>query len=231
MTTILIARHGNNFEPGDTVLRVGAHTDLPLSSSGREQAKNLGNFLKTNKIHPSAVFTSNLIRTKETAEIALQAAGLNITPEAKAIFNEIDYGPDEGKPEEEVIARIGKPALDEWESAAFVPPDWKVDVDQIIQNWRDFAAEVLSKYAGQTVLVITSNGIARFAPYLTHNFFSFSQTHKIKLSTGALGSLSYSGDNWKIDYWNEKPQSTEEISAHDEEFGENDIDNEEISEL
>jgi transcriptional regulator GlxA family with amidase domain len=31
MTTLIIARHGNTFEDGETPRRVGARTDLPLS--------------------------------------------------------------------------------------------------------------------------------------------------------------------------------------------------------
>lgn len=216
MTTILIARHGNNFDPGDNVIRVGARTDLSLSTSGKLQAEYLGNYLKKNKIHPAAIYTSNLKRTKETATIALATAGINIIPQEKSIFNEIDYGPDEGKSMEEVIERIGERALDDWESMAIVPDGWLVDVDQIVQNWKDFANEMVTQFPNQTVLVITSNGIARFAPYLTHNFFNFSQTHKIKLATGSVGALSYHAGNWRIDYWNEKPQPEEIIEDDNE---------------
>ncbi len=67
MTTILIARHGNNFEPGETAVRIGRRTDLALSSSGKQQAKYIGAYLKQFKIFPAAVFTSQLKRTQETA--------------------------------------------------------------------------------------------------------------------------------------------------------------------
>jgi len=49
MTIMLIARHGNNFDPGQTAVRVGIRTNLPLSASGRQQAINLGNYLKRYK--------------------------------------------------------------------------------------------------------------------------------------------------------------------------------------
>ena len=39
---LLLARHGNTFEPSDKVVWVGARTDLPLTSMGREQAAALG---------------------------------------------------------------------------------------------------------------------------------------------------------------------------------------------
>lgn len=205
MTTLLIVRHGNNFDQGEPAVRIGVRTDLPLSSSGKQQAKNLGAYLKQYKIFPVEVFTSDLKRTQETARIALETADLNITPQKRSIFNEIDYGPDEGKTYEQITARIGNKSLEDWDTMAVVPEGWIVDVDQIVQTWRDFAEAMLKEHPKQTVMVVTSNGIARFAPYLTNNFFSFSQTHKIKLSTGALGSLTYNGSTWQIDYWNEVP--------------------------
>lgn len=223
MTTILIARHGNNFDPGETAVRIGVRTDLPLSSSGKQQAKNLGHYLRQNNIDLAAVFVSDLKRTQETAEIALQAAGFNLVPIKRSMFNEIDYGPDEGKTNEQMIARIGARSLEDWDTMAVVPEGWKADVDQIVQNWRDFAAECLKSYQDQTVLVITSNGIARFAPYLTNNFFSFGQTHKLKLVTGSFGSLSYHDGNWRIDYWNEVPPAEPFVrDLEPTEYGEDD---------
>ncbi|MFZ4686424.1 MAG: histidine phosphatase family protein [Hyphomonadaceae bacterium] len=37
-TRIFIVRHGNTFDKGDVVTRVGGRTDLPLSTSGSAQA-------------------------------------------------------------------------------------------------------------------------------------------------------------------------------------------------
>ena len=40
-TRILICRHGNTFDKGELVTRVGSRTDLKLSSSGIDQSKLL----------------------------------------------------------------------------------------------------------------------------------------------------------------------------------------------
>jgi len=202
MTTILIARHGNTFGPGDTVVRVGRRTDIPLVESGKQQARNLGVYLKSLAIPPTAVFTSNLKRTIETANIALDIANIKIPIKSSAIFDEIDYGPDEAKTDQEVIARIGAQALVDWDSAAIVPPGWLIDPQQLIANWRAFAADIADKYNGKTVLVVTSNGIARFAPYLCNDFVDFSKNFKIKLATGAIGALSNTKGSWEVGFWN-----------------------------
>jgi probable phosphoglycerate mutase len=208
MTTLLIARHGNTFEKDQTPVRIGK-TDMPLSSSGRIQAVNLGNYLKINNIHPARVYCGNLKRTQETASLALKAAGISMQPTILSMFDEIDYGPDEGKTNAEVIDRIGEIALRYWESMAVPPEGWLIDTDQIVQDWLNFAKEVISKYPDGTLLVITSNGIARFAPYLTNDFFSFIQHHNIKLATGSIGSLTYKDGGWKADYWNQVPHKNE----------------------
>lgn len=194
MVRLLIARHGNTFDKGEIIRRVGRGTDLPLSKSGREQAAQLGKYLQ--QTHPDicAVFTSNLQRTIETAQIALTAMHSTLKPIATDIFDEIDYGVDEGKAETEVIARLGETALKKWDQDNVVPNGWNVDPETITKNWHEFAQEIQQKYHNKTVLVVTSNGTARFAP-----------EHQIKLSTAAVSMLTIEGDQWHAEYLNHKP--------------------------
>jgi len=205
MTTLIIARHGNTFGPGDTPTRVGLHTDLPLVESGREQARKIGAWLRDNRMIPDVVYASHLERTQETAKIAIRESGVSNPVYALDIFNEIDYGPDENKPEEDVIARLGQQALKDWDEKAAVPEGWIVDPDQIIQNWRNFADQICAHDDDETVLVVTSNGIARFAPHITGDFEGFRQNHKIKLSTGALGVFKHENGRWRVKEWNFRP--------------------------
>lgn len=206
ISRLLIARHGNTFELGEIPRRVGL-TDLPLTEQGREQGRLLGRYLKAKDLIPSIIVTSTLKRTVQTAEELQQTMGLSLTIEQRPIFNEIDYGPDENQPEQHVIARLGAHTLAAWEAHAAVPPGWRVEPARIIQQWQDFATSLTTSFPGQTVLVVTSNGIARFAPYLTGNFKAFSQQHSIKLSTGALGIFEKKQPDttWTCQQWNIKP--------------------------
>ena len=200
MTTLIIARHGNTFNKGDTPTRVGARTDLPLVESGKEQAMRIGAWLKDNSITPDIAYCSNLQRTKQTAKIALGTSE-NIIEDS--MFNEIDYGPDENQTEDVVIARIGEDAIKQWDQSAIVPNGWQFDPQACIQNWKNFAEQIVAKNYG-TVFVCTSNGIARFAPHLTGDFDGFAQQHSIKLSTGAIGILEYKTGQWVATEWNKK---------------------------
>lgn len=204
MTLLIIARHGNTFEKGETPRRVGAKTDLPLVDSGRTQARAIGQWLKQNGIYPEAVYSSELKRTKETAELALTEAGYKEPVFPLAIFNEIDYGPDENKPEDAVIVRIGDQAIKNWDENATVPPGWNFDPVQCIENWKNFALHLVEDQQ-DCVMVVTSNGIARFAPHITGDFEDFRNKHPLKISTGAVCVLQFENGRWVVKDWNLKP--------------------------
>lgn len=208
-TRLLIARHGNTFGPHDLVTRVGT-TDLPLVESGLMQGRMLGAYLNENNLIPDVIFTSKLKRTIQTAEEMQHMMNMNLSIEPLSIFNEIDYGPDENQPEEIVKARLGSDAIKAWEMQAIVPDGWKVCPADIIHNWKKFALQLLQTYAGKTCLVITSNGIARFAPYLTGDFVAFSKQYPIKIATGALCIFEYSPHKevWDCIQWNIKPEKS-----------------------
>ena len=206
VTRIIIARHGNTFTKDQTPLRVGAGTDLPLVET--ERGTNIGKYLKMRTLIPVAVFAAPLKRTTETARLAIAALDKDIPLISDARFTEIDYGPDEGKTEDEVIARIGQEALDAWNANAIEPNGWNVSVDGIIQAWKDFAHEVEQNYRDKTVLVVSSNGIIRFAPYLTGNFEEFCNQFNIKVGTGSVCILEKEdGDKvWTVKEWGTKPK-------------------------
>ncbi len=186
MTTLIIARHGNTFGPADTVTYVGGRTDLPLVESGILQAKAIGRYLRENRMIPDVVYSSHLQRTYDSAKIAIKESGITNPVFQLDIFNEIDYGPDENKTREEIVARIGEQALLDWDERSVVPDGWKIDPQAVIKNWKDFAEQIRAHDDNETVLVVTSNGIARFAPYITGDYEGFAASHKPKMATGAL---------------------------------------------
>jgi probable phosphoglycerate mutase len=205
MTILIIARHGNTFGPDDTPTRVGARTDLPLVEKGYEQGKKIGRWLKENNIYPEVTYTSKLQRTIQTAQAAIDELGYKQPVFPLDIFNEIDYGPDENHTEDKVIARIGEKAIQDWDEQAIVPQGWNFNPQTCIDNWKNFADHIVDDEQ-EIILVVTSNGIARFAPYLAGNFEEFAANNKIKLSTGALGVLEREDGKWSIRHWNIRPQ-------------------------
>ena len=207
MVTLLVARHGKTFAVGETPLRIGKRSDLALSESGVRQAKNLGQFLVKKYPPMTRVIVSTLQRTQQTARLAVPYVPWEIDP----LLDEIDYGVDEGQPEAAVVARVGAAALQRWDQEALPVAGWHVDPAQIIRHWQALAQRCVQDHARHTVtLVITSNGIARFAPQLSAAGGVWPQpSAALKLHTGAISAFEYRTGAWHLNYWNHRPTSGE----------------------
>ena len=62
MIRLILMRHGNTFEAGQTPVQVGTRTDLPLTAQGLAQAKEMLNYLTAEGISPEAIFAGKLKR-------------------------------------------------------------------------------------------------------------------------------------------------------------------------
>ena len=199
MKTLIIARHGNTFRSGETPTRVGAKTDLPLVEE--ERARGIGKYLKKNGYAPAKIYAAPLKRTMETAKLAAEELGFTEEIIPLTDFTEIDYGPDENKTEDEVIARIGQDAIDLWNAKAIVPDGWKVDPEKLANVWKDFTASIKD---GETVLAVSSNGVIRFAPSITADYDAFCADHDIKVATGGVCVFVFDNGVWTAKEWNVK---------------------------
>ena len=221
-TRLLIVRHGNTFLSHETPTRVGKGTDLPLVETQKSEA--VANWLRTNNVIPDAIFSSPLRRTLESARIIKKTLNLNVPILKDDRFIGIDYGPDENKTEDEVFRRLGslsignpsneieilkkgKVVIERWNSSAEIPPGWIVNPLALKKSWQNFALHIESQFPGKNILVMTSNGIARFAPVLTGDFDEFSKKNSLKLRTGAIGLFEKLEDldDWQSIFWNLSP--------------------------
>lgn len=185
-----IVRHGNTFAPGAEARRIGARTDLPLVESGRIQVAALAAHFSDQGITFARCLCSPLLRTRETAAIVAPSCMI----EPIDWLREIDHGPDEGRSEAEVAARIGASALTAWEERAAPPPGWITDAAARLAAWRTFLA---SPPVGDT-LIVTSNGAARYALLALG-------LSPAKLRTGAYGVVKWSVAGAEIDRWDVRP--------------------------
>lgn len=196
MRRIFIIRHGNTFESGTTACRIGAGTDLPLVESGRAQADRLGQWFAAQGLAPCHIHSGPLSRARETASCIAAALNQPVTGTLPWL-DEIDHGPDEGRPEAEVLARIGGQALAQWDEQAIPPPGWIVNAPSRIAAWQSYFA----KSGEGTDLLVTSNGAARFA-LLALGLSPAS----LKLRTGAYGELTVAPDGAvTLCNWDQRP--------------------------
>lgn len=196
---VYVIRHGNTFDRGDTILRVGGRTDLPLSVSGLEQARALGAHFREKSVEFARILAGPLRRTRETAQAIADAQSREVEIEIVENLREIDYGPDEGKPEDDVVARLGQDAIDSWESHSAVPDGWIVDPSALEAAWLTLFENLRS--AEGPVAVVTSNGVARFVP----SALGETTMQSAKLKTGAFGLIRLHEEGDTVARWNERP--------------------------
>ena len=200
MATLYVVRHGNTFDAGDVVTRVGGRTDLPLSASGRTQAAALGTHFADTRF--DAALASPLQRTRATARAILSMRTDAPALLIRTFLREIDYGPDENQPGEAVIARLGAAALKEWDEDGTPPKGWIVDPGAIRAGWSSLLQEITAMPPEANVLVVTSNGTARFLPDVVDGAPASLDR---KLKTGAWGEIRVTPDGAAITDWNRRP--------------------------
>jgi broad specificity phosphatase PhoE len=90
VTELLLVRHGETDWNRDR--RFQGHADQPLNDAGREQARALADQLAGERI--DFVYTSDLVRARETAEIVAARVGADVVVLSE--LREIDVGDWEG---------------------------------------------------------------------------------------------------------------------------------------
>lgn len=196
MGWLVIVRHGNTFDRGDIVLRVGGRTDLPLSQSGLGQAQALGDHFAGQSF--DQLLCGPLLRQSQTADAIIERLA---SPDSLGIeprLTEVDYGPDEGQPEADVVARIGEAALKRWETNRTPHPDWQIDEPGLRALWTD----LLDRARDAAIMVVTSNGTARYIFDLIDRGDA-----PLKLRTGAFGIVAVSDEGAQLVSWDDRPAS------------------------
>jgi probable phosphoglycerate mutase len=101
MTTFYLIRHGET--DWNASGRWQGHTDVPLNELGRMQARRLAERLRAEGVRLDAIYSSDLERAWETAQII--AAAMGCPPQPLVALREIDVGAWGGLTRAEVVAR------------------------------------------------------------------------------------------------------------------------------
>lgn len=227
VTRLIVVRHGNTFNSGDVICRVGSATDIPLTETGMKQAYAAGEMIAELGFFPEVIYHAPLQRTCQSA-VGVAESFPEVKLEDAEFLSELDYGYDDGKPEDEVVLRLGivesassitpnttldelraagKAVLKKWDSEAVLPKAWyflEERAGMLETQWKEFADMILAEYRGKTVVAVTSNGIARFSKSILQDGETLDGS--LKLATGAFGVYEHDGKSWKSTQWNIRPQ-------------------------
>jgi broad specificity phosphatase PhoE len=159
--TIYLVRHGRT-EWNDQKLIQG-HIDIPLNSEGKTTAKELAKELR--KIKFDKVYSSDLLRAKQTAEIIALEHKLEV--ETTKTLRERNFGPFQGGPRERLkeIDQVLETLTDE-QRYSYVHNGAVESDESMMTRFLTFLRSIAVANSGKTVLVATHGGIIRV--FLTH---------------------------------------------------------------
>lgn len=202
---LVLARHGNTFEAGETPVWVGAREDLPLTARGEEQSRAIGAALKSAGIVPARLIAGPLRRTRDGAALAAQACGFAGELEIDDRLKEIDYGVWGGRSDADIAAQWGASAIEAWRERSVVPEGagWSPDPQEMEAHARAVLGTIAQNPRGD-VLLISSNGVLRYFHRLIAGADAPPEDAKVK--TGHMGAARLIDGNWRLELWNFPPE-------------------------
>jgi 2,3-bisphosphoglycerate-dependent phosphoglycerate mutase len=120
MPILCLIRHGESLWNKEN--RFTGWVDVPLTDKGREQAKKVGEILKSLNIKFDIAYTSLLSRAIETLEIIIKTLGYNIPVIKDISLNERHYGDLQGLNKDKVAEIYGKEQVRLWRRSLKVRP-------------------------------------------------------------------------------------------------------------
>jgi broad specificity phosphatase PhoE len=150
---LVLVRHGESVLGREG--RYAGTLDTPLTPKGRRQIRGLREQFE--RLRPDLVFSSDLIRCRETA--SLLAPGRNIYPSRS--LRELNFGAWEGLTAEE--CRLRDPErFDRWMRVPWSerPPRGE-SLDQLWSRARGFATTLARRHPGKTIVLVTHGGPIR----------------------------------------------------------------------
>lgn len=225
MGLLVIARHGNTFEKGETPLYVGSKTNLPLTVEGLKQAEVLARDLQRQNLIPRSFYSGNLSRQLQTAQVV--ASIVNQSPDGDSSnqvqicdqLNEFDLGSWEGLQKGEIEARWPE-SLSQWETQGVWPtevfPEQKDDRIEGLIHWLKLISLVPNDL--QPVFAVTSNGVLRMLYSLLSPAWLAQSSQGLaglsKVGTGCYCLLAHEdkaiSSRWEILRWNVRPKEVPE---------------------
>lgn len=153
-TTIYIVRHGQT--EGNIRQIFGLAPELSLTDHGKQQVKKLSK--KLSLIHFDYMFSSDLLRAKQTAEIL--AKGRKIPIATSEALRERSYGRLNGKTAKEIKREL-KDVYDQYlkmsnqDKFYFKLVEDMETVDEVVLRFTSVLREIAKAHRGKTILIVS----------------------------------------------------------------------------
>ena len=195
-TRVIAIRHGETAWNSES--RIQGQTDIGLNPTGAWQATRLPAALADEGI--DAVYSSDLIRTLDTATALADSCGLPVLPDAD--LRERCFGEFEGHTFAEIEARW--PVLSErWRrrDADFGPAGGEVLADFYARSM-SAATRLVAAHLGQTVVLVTHGGVLDCL-YRAATRISLQAPRTWQIGNAGINRLLYSEAGFVLVGWND----------------------------
>lgn len=188
---LYLVRHGET--DWNRQRRIQGHSDIPLNEQGILQARRLAERFRK---HPAdIIFSSDLLRARQTAEIIGEALDLPVHTCPR--LRERSFGQLEGMTVEEIKQRYSVYPIG-------TPLEEKYGIESLERMQERIVArleEIMAQYGGKQVLVVSHGAaINAFIHYATKGEMG---TGKTSLDNTAISRFLYSGRTWSVEAVND----------------------------
>lgn len=186
--TIYVVRHGES--EWNVKGLIQGQSDSFLTQEGEKQAYQLVEDLKSIKF--KAIFSSNLIRAKKTADII--ALEKNLAVETSEAIIERNFGKLDGKPGKQIGIFYELQRKADSNSYKF----YGIESDEeIVNRMFTFLREIAVAYCGKNALVVTHGSLVRVL--LTHlGYVTLDQIPPFSVGNAAIVKLESDGVNFFV---------------------------------
>jgi broad specificity phosphatase PhoE len=188
MTTLLLARHGETDWNREGRWQGGS--DTRLNELGREQARELAGQLDS----VDAIYSSDLARARETAEIIAAELGVDVKLDPR--LRERSFGDWEGLNAEQIEERFAE-GHRLWKAGEGPGAENAEPFEQFAKRIHDFLDDVLQRHPDEVVLVVSHGGSIRVIHALAAGL-DYVRDHKLIPSVANCSVARYAARDGKL---------------------------------
>ncbi len=208
MTKLILVRHGQT--DWNKEGRFQGQSDVALSEEGIRQAEDLAAHFPVDSV--DAVYSSDLIRARRTAEIIANRFGLRV--EAKQSLREINFGDWEGLTYDEIILNWPEALSNFLQHPDILEVPNGETFPQVRKRAMDAIGDILEEQDGKSVVLTAHGGILRsILTAVLHMPLQY--LWSIRQFNTAVSIVRYDEGNWTIELMN----STAHLAHYDKEKG------------
>ena len=196
MTKLILIRHGET--EWNAARRFQGQTDVPLSETGKEQARMLAKRFPAERVN--AIYSSDLVRARETADAIAKKFGCEVHPEPN--LREMNFGQWEGLDYDEIVRRWPDEGAKLWPR----PDLLRVPSGETVQELQDRAMgvirRIISTEKAEDAIVITAHGAVIRSIICAMLSIPLRCFWSIRQSNTAVNIANYLDGQWFIELMN-----------------------------